>query len=393
MRDSPRENGRFRRQSPSPLDREARAFAKHSEAFQLVLCRCRPSAEAYRATRERRLHAHRGQNVRRRTLPDEQAEPDETAMPLRSKAIISVSALAPGNANSVVFGSAPLRAENDASGRDCAQVVFEPSRSAPCAGLRRRNSSVMPRPRPRSRRWRRHSRCRRGRCAPGRRRGSAARRNGRSRPADQRAGALRPADLVRGDRHQVGAERSMLSSIRPAPCTASTWSRPWRHERCGHLGDRLDHAGFVVGEHQRDQNALAARARRRCSRGASSTTPFGVDRQFGRLPGEAPPASTDGCRSPRRATVARPLVVRVSSAATAPAIGFGTAGGEDDVVRVGARRVQRPARAPFRSADAPRALGMHRRRIAVTIQRRTMASAPRPERRSRIPVEKHARGH
>src|SRR5450830_63182 len=39
------------------------------------------------------------------TLPDEQAEPEDTAMPLRSKAIIAVSAFMPGSANSVVLGS------------------------------------------------------------------------------------------------------------------------------------------------------------------------------------------------------------------------------------------------------------------------------------------------
>jgi len=38
------------------------------------------------------------------TLPDEQAEPEETATPSRSKAITRVSALAPGIATSVVLG-------------------------------------------------------------------------------------------------------------------------------------------------------------------------------------------------------------------------------------------------------------------------------------------------
>src|SRR6476646_1716034 len=38
------------------------------------------------------------------TLPDEHAEPEETAIPLRSKAIIAVSAFRPGTANNVVLG-------------------------------------------------------------------------------------------------------------------------------------------------------------------------------------------------------------------------------------------------------------------------------------------------
>ena len=39
------------------------------------------------------------------TLPDEQAEPDEAAIPARSRAIRAVSVLQPGTANRVVFGS------------------------------------------------------------------------------------------------------------------------------------------------------------------------------------------------------------------------------------------------------------------------------------------------
>src|SRR5262245_66463267 len=39
------------------------------------------------------------------TFPDEQADPDETAIPLRSKAIIAVSAFTAGTANEVVLGS------------------------------------------------------------------------------------------------------------------------------------------------------------------------------------------------------------------------------------------------------------------------------------------------
>src|SRR3954452_4252754 len=38
------------------------------------------------------------------TLPEEQAEPEETAIPSRSSAIRAVSAFMPGTANSVVFG-------------------------------------------------------------------------------------------------------------------------------------------------------------------------------------------------------------------------------------------------------------------------------------------------
>jgi len=39
------------------------------------------------------------------TLPEEQAAPDDTAKPAKSRPITAVSALAPGTATSVVFGS------------------------------------------------------------------------------------------------------------------------------------------------------------------------------------------------------------------------------------------------------------------------------------------------
>ena len=61
------------------------------------------------------------------TLPDEQAEPDDTATPSRSKAIIAVSAFMPGTANSVVLGSrAALRAENHRLRRRGLDARFEP---------------------------------------------------------------------------------------------------------------------------------------------------------------------------------------------------------------------------------------------------------------------------
>src|SRR5258705_130967 len=46
------------------------------------------------------------------TLPEEQAEPDDTAMPPRAKPITAVSALSPGTVNSVVFGRRGAPSEN-----------------------------------------------------------------------------------------------------------------------------------------------------------------------------------------------------------------------------------------------------------------------------------------
>src|ERR1700732_2150735 len=46
------------------------------------------------------------------TLPEEQAEPEDTAIPARSKPITAVSALRPGTVNSVVLGSRGAPSEN-----------------------------------------------------------------------------------------------------------------------------------------------------------------------------------------------------------------------------------------------------------------------------------------
>src|ERR1035437_1122122 len=65
------------------------------------------------------------------TLPDEQAEPEETAIPLRSKAIIAVSAFMPGTVNSVVLGSrGALPAKITACGVAALRPASNESRSA-----------------------------------------------------------------------------------------------------------------------------------------------------------------------------------------------------------------------------------------------------------------------
>jgi hypothetical protein len=52
-----------------------------------------------------RIHAHGVSTCERLTLPEEQAEPDDTATPARSSLISSVSALRPGVAKAEVLGS------------------------------------------------------------------------------------------------------------------------------------------------------------------------------------------------------------------------------------------------------------------------------------------------
>ena len=60
------------------------------------------------------------------TLPDEQAAPEDTATPSRSKAITAVSAFMPGSAKSVVFGSLSASAPKiTACGASRAQARFQ----------------------------------------------------------------------------------------------------------------------------------------------------------------------------------------------------------------------------------------------------------------------------
>ena len=77
--------------------------------------------------------------------------------------------------------------------------------------------------------------------------------------ADQRTDALRAADLVRRQRHQIGAERLEITgdAARPLHRVDMQEAAGRMHDR-RRLRDRLDHAGLVVGEHQRDQRPRAA---------------------------------------------------------------------------------------------------------------------------------------
>ena len=76
--------------------------------------------------------------------------------------------------------------------------------------------------------------------------------------ANERAGALRSAELVGGKAHEVGAEVAD-----PAIDAAGALHRvDVQHavggvDDVGNFADRLDHAGFVIGEHHRNKRTLA----------------------------------------------------------------------------------------------------------------------------------------
>ena len=188
------------------------------------------------------------------TFPDEQAAPDDTATPSRSKAMTAVSAFIPLTENSVVLGS---RAASAPKKTAFGATALIPASSVVAQAL--------------------HPGCLRGKPQPGGvGRGAKARdpchilgagagaallaaaldlRVQRHAIAhDQRADALRPADLVRRQRHKVRAQRLEIAGNPSRPLHRIDMQQPARGmDQRGGLRDRLDYPGFVVGEHQRHQ--------------------------------------------------------------------------------------------------------------------------------------------
>ena len=127
------------------------------------------------------------------TLPEEQAAPDDTATPARSKAITAVSARSPEWLKDVVFGNrSAFSPKMMTSGVAARRPGFDPLAQPQGVGLFGSDmaGNVQPPPR-RNRQSRRHFRFRRADRVPGRRRRSAGRTD-----ADRPAGSARqsPSD-------------------------------------------------------------------------------------------------------------------------------------------------------------------------------------------------------
>ena len=142
------------------------------------------------------------------TLPDEQAAPDDTATPSRSKAIMAVSAFTPRERTGSYSAADRPLPENDGLRRDRPQGLPPEGPAAPAWGGF--GGKLPPR-----------RRCRRPEGGdPGHVLGAGARPAFLAAAADerigemdivasphQRADALRAADLVRRERQQIGAEQ------------------------------------------------------------------------------------------------------------------------------------------------------------------------------------------
>ena len=256
------------------------------------------------------------------TLPEEQAEPDETAMPLRSKAIMAVSALTPGTANSVVLGSRGASAPKiTTSGRCLFQAGFEPvaqSRHARSVRLRCGERATAAAPKPAmAATFSVPARCPRS-CPPPLISGAAMWMSPRRTSAPAPCG---PPILCADSVSRSAPRSSMRQAMRPGACTASTCRRPlaaWTNS--ADLRDRLDHAGFVVGEHDRNKRVLGS-SKRASESMTIEQTGLGHRQRFHRLGRETTAArAPKGVRWPRqKACRANALRPRSQSPASAPA--------------------------------------------------------------------------
>ena len=218
-----------------------------------------------------------------------------------------------------------------------------------------------------------------------------------SRAPDERADALRPADLVGRERQQIGAERIDIAGDAPGRLHRIDMQQPAGgvHDRGG-LRDRLHHAGLVVGEHDRDQRprcfgqSIAPSAARSTRPSASTAMSATASR------GNRPPVRTEECSIAeirsfsrgRRSSAVWIAGVSASMLASVPL--------EVKKTSPGARRDQRRHLLARLFDEPPRRppLGMHRGRIAGNRKRLAQRlGGLRPQRRRGVPIEIAALDH
>src|SRR5262245_6058422 len=162
------------------------------------------------------------------TLPEEQAAPEDTATPSRSKAMTAVSAFMPGTANRVVFGSRSTPAPKmTTSGVAACSAVSRRSRSAAVCALsaaREARAAVAAAPKPAMpATFSVPARTPRS-CPPPLMKGSG---NGTSALRLISAPTPLGAPILCPEMVRSSAPSALIShAIRPAPWTASTCSRP-----------------------------------------------------------------------------------------------------------------------------------------------------------------------
>ena len=188
------------------------------------------------------------------TLPDEQAEPEDTAIPPRSKPITAVSAFSPGTVNRVVLGRRGASSENTIIPGVCFRPVLKAVPQALQPGriaLQGGHGS------PHGRAERRDPRDILG-AGPAAQLLTAATQQ-RLQPLhvlgqNQRADALGAADLVRRKRDQIGLHRLDIKRYFSKRLDRVDMQQPacFMHD-VSDFADRLKRAGLVIGQHDRDQ--------------------------------------------------------------------------------------------------------------------------------------------
>ena len=182
------------------------------------------------------------------TLPDEQAEPEDTAIPPRSKPITAVSAFIPGTVNSVVFGSRGtslrkhnhsrrlpqtlLKAVSQALQPGC--VVFQGGHGSPNGSAKGRNSRDILGAGPAAQLL---TTATQQRLQPLNALGQ-----------NQRTNALLAADLVRGKRDQISLHRIDINRYFSKRLDRVDVQHPagFMHD-ISDFADRLKRAGLVIG--------------------------------------------------------------------------------------------------------------------------------------------------
>ena len=223
-------------------------------------------------------------------------------MPARSKPITAVSALRPGTVNSVVLGSrgTSVGEHDDATGsaagplssrsRRLSRRTASPSRAAIAAFAAAPNPG--------------NSRDILGSGPVPALLATAAQQ--RSEPQqtlgqDQRADALWAADLVRRKRHKIGAHRIDIKRYFSKGLDRVDMQQSARGmDDFGRLRDRLNRAGFVVGQHDRHQ------CRRPVRRAPGADGPDPPGRNASRRRSRSPRAETARPQAPRHARSPRP---------------------------------------------------------------------------------------
>ena len=291
-------------------------------------------------------------------MPDEQAAPDDTATPSRSKAMTAVSAFMPGAVNSVVFGSRSAPApkivalgeivvqpgfeqvsqRQHVSGLGCALTASGGSGSAECGDA----GDILG-----------------AGAQPPLLAAAANERIGQMNvvaASNERADALRPADFMGRQRQQIRAERSdvAIDASRRLHRIDMEQAAGRMHDR-GRFGDRLNDAGLVIGEHQRNQRTRRFRDRPRQRR--KIEPPIGDRPANSSIAsrGNRPPARTETCsmaesRSRERGRLSPAISIAGVSASILASVPLEV----KNTSPAARRRARRPVRAPARSRAARR---------------------------------------